>query len=97
MPREESRVTTVVVSSATGTALINRVWDVCRWWRVIPPSELYTYTVTIYDGADRKIIERSGQIGTLSENLPISLGIAGKVTISAATGDGTYSVIFDMH
>lgn len=95
--KEQSRRLNIVVSSGSGSGTIASQWDVCRWIRVIPVAESDTYTVIVKDADGDRIIERTGQTGTLSENLEISLGIAKTVEISSAAQDGTYKVKLDLH
>lgn len=95
--KEQSRLLNITVSSGSGNGTITNQWDVCRWIRIIPVAESDTYNATVKDAAGDIILSRTGQLGTLSENLEISLGIAKTVEISSAAQDGTYKVKFDLH
>ena len=95
--KEQSRVLTITVSSGSGSGTITNTWDKCAWFRVVPPDEADTYTVTVKDANGFIILKRTGQEGTLSENLALSLGIAKTVEIASASADGSYRAIFDMH
>jgi len=96
--KEQSILLNVVISSGSGNANIAKQWDIARRLRVIPLAETNRYNVTIDDGDGDIIFFREDQIGTLSETVDLSLGIAANVAISVTTGaDGTYKVKFDMH
>jgi len=95
--REQSRSLNITVSSLTGTGTVTPIWAVARWVRVIPVAETDTYDVTFKDGDGDIMVYRTGQIGTLSENLDLSLGILKTVVIANATQDGTYKLKLDMH
>jgi hypothetical protein len=95
--KEASRILSITVTSGTGTGTITKDWAVCRWVRVVPIAETDSYDVTLKDSSGYIIMKRTGQIGTLSENLEISLGILGSVLIESATQDGEYKFLADMH
>lgn len=95
--KEQSRLLNITVSSGSGSGTITNQWDISRWIRVIPVAESDTFDVTVKDAAGDIIIKRTGQLGTLSENLEISLGIAKTVEIANAAQDGTYKVKLDLH
>lgn len=95
--KEQSRLLNITVSSGSGSGTITNQWDVCRWIRIIPVDEADTYNAIVKDADGDIIINRTGQLGTLSENLEISLGIAKTIEISSASQDGTYKVKLDLH
>lgn len=97
MSREQSLTLAIAVSSGSGTGTLTPVWDICRWFRVVPIAETDTYDLTIKDGAGRIMVTRTSQLGTFSERLEISLGIMKSVLIQNATQDGNYTVVFDLH
>lgn len=87
----------ITISSGGGTISLTPTWLNARWVRVKPVSETDTYDMTIADGDGIIMVYRTGQIGTLSERLELSLGIAKSITIANASQDGTYTVKFDVH
>jgi hypothetical protein len=87
----------VVISSNTGTGTIAPEWTISRWVRVVPVAETDSFDVTIKDGKGYIMVKRTGQVGTMSEMLELSLGIAKTILIESATQDGTYRVLFDLH
>lgn len=95
--REEQRNLSIAVSSGSGTGTIQQSWDICRRIRVIPPSESYTFDVTVLDASGTLVWQRTGWVGSLSEVQELSLGICRTVSIANASNDGTYEVKFDMH
>lgn len=95
--REQSRSLSITVSSATGTGSPTPIWAVARWIRVIPVSETDTYDVTFKDGDGDIMGKYTGQSGTLSQRLEMSLGILKTVLIENASQDGTYRIKFDFH
>lgn len=95
--REASRRLSITVSSGTGSGTVASDWAVCRWIRVIPVAESDTFDCTLKDGDGHIIVKRTGQLGTLSENLEISLGILKTVLIENAAQDGTYTFKVDLH
>lgn len=87
----------ITVSSGSGTLTLSNQWTVARWIRVKPVNETDTFTLTISD-ADGVIMGKwSGQQGTFSSKLEMSLGIMSTIAISSASADGTYTVKLDMH
>lgn len=95
--REQSKRLSITVSSGTGTGTAAKDWTIAHWVRVIPVAESDTYDVTIKDSDGHIMVKRTGQLGTMSENLRLSLGIVGSVLIENAAQDGTYTVKFDCH
>jgi hypothetical protein len=95
--REEVNRLNVSVSSGAGSGTISQIWSICRRLRIIPPAETDSYDVSITDGDGHIIFKREAQVGTLSEAIELSLGIAKTVTFANATANGTYAVKFDMH
>lgn len=95
--KEASRVLAITVSSGTGTGTNTKDWARAHWVRVIPVAETDTYDVTIRDADDDIMVKRTGQLGTMSEMLDLSLGILGSVLIENASQDGAFTVKFDMH
>lgn len=95
--REKSIPLAITVSSGSGSGTITNSWDRTYWFRVVPPSESDTYNVTVKDGNGYIILSRTGQLGTLSEQIGFSLGIAKTIDIASASSDGTYRAIFDLH
>lgn len=87
----------ITVSSGSGTLNITPIWLNARWVRIKPVAESDTYDVTISDGDGIIIATRTGQTGTMSEQLEISLGIAKTIAIANAAQDGTYQVRLDPH
>lgn len=88
---------TVTVSSGGGALTITNTWLNARWIRIKPIAETDSFDVTVADADGMIMFTRTGQIGTLSERLEMSLGIMRTVTIANATQDGTYTVKFDTH
>ena len=88
---------TITVSSGSGVLTLTNVWLNSRWIRVKPVSETNTYDLNISDADGIIMALRTGQTGTMSEMLEMSLGIMRTVTISNASQDGTYQVRFDTH
>jgi hypothetical protein len=95
--KEQSKRLAITVSSGTGTGTVTNQWDICRRWRLIPPSEAAVFTVTLKDADGHMVAKRTEKTGTLSEIDEISLGIVRTVEITSATVDGSYIVKFDMH
>lgn len=95
--KEASRLLNITVSGATGTGTLTNEWSIARWIRVIPVAEVDTYDVTIKDADGDIILKYTGQVGTMSSNLEISLGIAKTILIENASGDGTFKVKWDLH
>ena len=87
----------ITVSSGSGSLALTPVWLNARWVRIKPPSESATYDVTISDADSILIVSRTGQVGTLSEQLSISLGIAKTIAIANSDADGTFEVRLDPH
>ena len=97
MGREQSLKLSVSVSSGSGTGTLTNSWDLVRWLRVVPIAESDSFDLTIKDGDGHIMLSRTGQVGTLSEQIEMSLGIMKTVAIANATQDGTYTVKLDMH
>ena len=95
--KEQVRKLNITVTSATGTGTLTSEWTLARWIRVIPVAETDTYDVTLKDGEGHIMMKRTGQLGTLSENLQFSLGILKTVLIENAAQDGTYVFKADLH
>lgn len=95
--REQVRRLDITISSATGTGSLTPIWALARWIRCAPIAETDTYDITIKDGSGFIMMKRTGQLGTLSEQLTLSMGIAKTVLIENATQDGTYTFLADMH
>lgn len=95
--RDQSVPLNVTVSSGSGTGTLTPAWVLARWIRVVPIAETDTYDLTIKDGEGLIIVYRTGQLGTLSERLELSLGIMKTVQIANAAQDGTYKVRMDLH
>lgn len=95
--REQVRKLNITVSGNTGTGTVTAIWAISRWIRVIPVAETDSFDVTFKDGEGDIILKRTGQIGTMSEMLELSLGVLATVLIENATQDGTYKAKFDMH
>lgn len=95
--KEASRRLSITVSSGTGSGTVTNDWTISRWIRVIPVAETDSYDVTLKDADGYIMVKRTGQIGTLSENLELSLGILKTVLIESAVQDGTYICKFDLH
>jgi hypothetical protein len=95
--REQSLRTAITVSSGSGTATLAPFWTLTRWVRIIPPSEAATYNIDIKDAEGHYMVLRTAQVGTMSEQLELSLGIAATVNITSSTADGTFVVKFDCH
>jgi hypothetical protein len=95
--KEQVRRLSITISSATGTGNLTPEWTLTRWIRVIPVAETDSYDVTLKDGESHIIMKRTGQVGTLSENLVFSLGIVKSILIENASQDGTYVFKADLH
>jgi hypothetical protein len=95
--KEQSLRLNIVVSSGAGIGTATNQWDLCRWFRIIPPSESAGYDFAIKDGDGHLMLDRSGQTGTYSERIEMSLGIIRTIEISGASEDGTYIAKFDMN
>lgn len=87
----------ITVSSGSGSLSLTPVWLNSRWLRVVPVSESDTYDLAIKDGDGHIMAYRTGQIGTFSERLEMSLGIMKTVQITNASQDGTYVFKADIH
>lgn len=94
---EQSIVGSITVSSGSGSLTITNRWLNARWIRIKPVAESDTYTLTISDADGIMMAKRTGQEGTFSEMLEMSLGIIRTIAISSASQDGTYIVKFDPH
>jgi len=93
---QASRVGKITVSSGSGTLTLTNEWSTARWIRVKPVNETDTFTLTIAD-ADGMIMGKwTGQLGTFSAELNMSLGIMSTISIASASSDGTYTVKFDL-
>ena len=97
MGREQSLKLNITISGGSGTGTLTPTWDVARWIRCVPVAESDSYNITIKDGSGYIMASRTGQIGTLSEHLDLSLGIMKTVEIASAAQDGTYVFILDCH
>jgi hypothetical protein len=95
--KEAVRVLNITVSSGTGTGTVVAQWDVARWIRVVPIAETDTYDVTFKDGNGYIMGKYTGNQGTFSSKLEMSMGIMKTVLIESALQDGTYVVLFDLH
>ena len=87
----------ITISSGSGSLALTPVWLNARWVRIKPVAESDTFDVTISDADGIIIVKRTGQLGTMSEQLEISLGIAKTIDIASAAQDGTYQVRLDPH
>jgi len=94
--KEAVRRLNIMVSSGTGTGLVVSQWDLARWVRVVPVNESDTFDVTFKDGDGFIMGKFTGQSGTFSSRLEISLGIMKSVLIENAAQDGTYICLFDL-
>ena len=88
---------TITVSSGSGSLTLTNTWLNARWIRIKPVAETDTYNVSVSDADGMLMFSRTGQLGTLSEMLEMSLGIMRTVSITSAAQDGTYTVKFDIH
>jgi len=95
--KEQVRKLSITISSGTGTGTLTSEWTLSRWIRVIPVAETDSFDVTLKDADGHIMMKRTGQIGTLSENLQFSLGILKTVLIENAGQDGTYVFKADLH
>lgn len=95
--KEQSRLLNIAVAGGGGTGTIVPEWALARWLRVIPPSESDSYDVTFKDGDGDLMVLRTGMIGTMSEQLDISLGILKSIVIANSSSTGTYKLKMDMH
>lgn len=95
--REQSLFLNIAVSGGTGTGSTTPLWTLTRWIRIVPTTELDTYDVTFKDGDGDIMLVRTGQVGTMSERLDISLGILKTIVIANSTSSGTYKAKFDLH
>ena len=94
---ERSIQGSITVSGGAGTLNLTPVWLNARWVRVQPVAESDTYDLTIKDADGILIVSRTSQLGTMAEQLEISLGIAKSISIANAAQDGTYKVRLDPH
>lgn len=97
MGREASIRLNITVSSGTGTGTITNTWEKVNWLRVVPIAESDTFDVTIKDGDGYIMLKRTGQTGTFSEQVEMSLGIMKTILIENAAQDGTFVCKFDFH
>lgn len=96
--KEQVKRLSIVVSSGTGTGTVTNQWDIARRIRIIPPSEATTYDCEIKDADGHIIFTNPDTLtGTLSMLNEMSLGIVSTVTITNASGDGTFIAKFDLH
>jgi hypothetical protein len=95
--KEKSVVLPVAISSGSGTGTLTNSWDIVRWLRIKPIAEEDTYNITISDGDGMIMLSRTGQTGTFSEKIEMSLGIMSTIAIDSASQDGTYLVKLDLH
>lgn len=87
----------ITISGGSGSLSLTNVWLNSRWVRIKPIAESDTFDMTISDGEGILMASRTGQLGTLSERLEMSLGIMKTIAIANAAQDGTYQVRFDIH
>ena len=87
----------IAVSSGSGSLTLTPVWQNARWIRIKPVAETDTYDLTISDADGIIMATRTGQLGTFSEKLEMSLGIMRTIAIANASQDGTFQVRFDPH
>lgn len=87
----------ITISSGSGSLTLTPTWQNARWVRIKPVAETDSYTLTISDAEGIIIVYRVGQVGTMSERLELSLGIARTIQIASATQDGTYAIRLDPH
>lgn len=87
----------ITVAGGTGTLTLTPIWQNARWVRVQPVAETDTFDVTIKDGDGIIMAKRTGQLGTWSEKLEMSLGIMKTILIENAVQDGTYAARLDPH
>ena len=95
--KEAVRVLKITIASGTGTGAVASQWDIARWIRVIPVAETDTFDLTLKDGDSHIMGKYTGNLGTFSSKLEMSLGILKTVLIENALQDGTYTVKFDLH
>lgn len=95
--KQQSRLLNITVAAGSGTGAVATEWSLARWVRVIPTAEVDTYDVSFLDGDGDIIALRTGMIGTMSEQLNLSLGILKSVVIANSTSTGNYKCKFDMH
>jgi|GEM_PF-3259148 len=95
--KQQVRRLDITVSSGTGTGTLTNEWTIARWIRVHPIAETDTFDVTFKDANGDVMVKRTGNTGTVSEMLELSLGILRTVLIESASQDGTYRVNFDLH
>lgn len=95
--KEQRRRLNITISSNSGTGTLTSEWTLSRWLRVVPVAETDSYDVTFKDADGFIMAQRTGQIGTMSENLQMSLGILKTILIQNATQDGTYVFLADLH
>lgn len=95
--KEQSLKLSISIAGGTGTGTVTNSWDLIRWIRIIPVAETDSYDVTLKDGDGHIMVKRTGQTGTLSENLELSLGILKTILIENATQAGAYTAKLDLH
>lgn len=95
--KQASKRLDVSVTGGTGTGTLTNQWDIARRIRIIPPSETTTYDISIKDGENDLIILRTGAMGTISEQLELSMGICSLITITNSSSNGTFRCKFDLH
>lgn len=95
--KEAVRRLNITVSGGSGTGSVSSQWDLARWVRVVPVGESDTYTLTFKDADGFIMGKYTGQEGTFSSKLEMSLGILKTVVIESASADGTYACLFDLH
>lgn len=87
----------IAVSAGGGALTLTNIWLNARWIRVKPVAETDTFDVTGADAEGIIMFTRTGQLGTFSERLEMSLGVLKTITIANGAQDGTYQVRFDTH
>lgn len=95
--REQSLLLNITVAAGTGTGSVAPLWAIARWVRIIPVTEADVYDVTFKDGDGDVIAVRTGQVGTMSEQLSLSLGILKTVVIANSSNNGTFKLKMDCH
>jgi hypothetical protein len=95
--KEQSLRLVIVVSSGSGTGTITNKWDLCRWFRLVPPSESDTFDLSVKDGDGHLMLNRTGNTGTFSERIEMSMGIMKTIEITSASEDGSYIAKFDLN
>lgn len=95
--KQQVKLLSITVSGGAGTGTVTSEWALARWVRVIPTTESDTYDVSFKDADGDLIGSYTGQTGTFSAQLNLSLGILRTVAIANSSSTGTYKTKFDMH